>query len=98
LGAGALTVGAYVYWRESGRLTSHGELWEYKRRLAKEMGEWVGDAWARATEMHACLYEGWFSGEDVEASMMRVRQLVEEVASRIRKGKISLGLEQAVLP
>jgi len=86
-GAAALAVKAYAYWRDGKRLTSHGELWEYKRRLIRELGEWVGDAWARATEMHVCFYEGWCSGEDVEASMKHVRKLVREVASRIRKGK-----------
>jgi len=84
-GAAALAVKAYAYWRDGKRLTSHGELWEYKRRLVKEMGEWVGDAWARATEMHVCFYEGWCAGEDVESVVKHVEKLVEEIASRIKK-------------
>ncbi len=84
-GAAALAVKAYAYWRDSKRLSSHGELWEYKRRLIGELGEWVGDAWARATEMHVCFYEGWCAGEDVEAALKHVEKLVREVASRIKK-------------
>ena len=86
-GVAALAVKAYAYWRDGKRLTSHDELWEYKRRLAKEMGEWVGDAWARATEMRACLYEGWCAKEDVEDAYKRIEKLLREVASRIGKGK-----------
>ena len=79
-GSAALAVKAYAYWKEGKRLSSHGELWEYKRRMEKEMGEWVHDAWASATEMHVCFYEGWCNEEDVAEAMERVERLVNEVS------------------
>ena len=84
-GAAALAIKAYAYWRDGRRLTSHGELWEYKRRLAKELGRWVHNSWANATEMHVCFYEGWCAREDIEDALEPVERLVREVASRIRK-------------
>jgi hypothetical protein len=86
-GASALTVKAYAYWRDGKRLTSHGELWEYKRRLEEELGEWIHDSWASATEMHVCFYEGWCAEKDVEEAYKRVEKLVREVASLVEKRK-----------
>lgn len=83
-GAAALAVKAYAEWREGRRLSGHGELWEYKRRMEKDLGEWVHDSWNAAQSMHTCFYEGWCSREDVEKSLKRVQQLVEEVASRMQ--------------
>jgi hypothetical protein len=83
-GAAALAVKAYAYWRDGKRLTSHGELWEYKRRLKDELGEWVHDSWASATEMHVCFYEGWCSERDVEDAYKRIEKLVKEVASLLK--------------
>ena len=82
-GAAALAVKAYASWRDGRRLTSHGELWEYTKRMMAELGEWVYDAWMAATGMHVCFYEGWCSREHVERALERVRRLVEEVASRV---------------
>ena len=79
-GSAALAVKAYAYWKEGKRLSSHGELWEYKRKMEKEMGDWVGDAWGRATEMHVCFYEGWCNEEDVKKAIERVERLVNEVS------------------
>ncbi len=87
-GAAALAVKAYASWRDGKRLTSHGELWEYKRKMVNELGEWVGDAWARATEMHVCFYEGWCARDDVEEAYKRIEKLVREVASRIGEGGV----------
>ena len=84
-GAAALTVKAYAYWKEGKRLTSHGELWEWKRRLEDELGEWVHDSWASATEMHVCFYEKWCAGKDVVTAKKRIEKLVKEVASLITK-------------
>jgi len=86
-GAAALAVKAYAYWSEGKRLTSHGELWEYKRRLEDELGEWVHDSWASATEMHICFYEGWCTEKDLVSAQKRVEKLVEEVASLVEKRK-----------
>ncbi len=88
-GASALTVKAYAYWREGKRLTSHGELWEWKRRLEDELGEWVSDAWAQASAMHTCFYEGWCAEKDIATAEKRVEKLVKEVASLIRRKKPS---------
>jgi len=82
-GAVALTVKAYAYWKDGKRLASHGELWEYKRRLEDELGEWVSDAWAHANTMHTCFYEGWCTKRDVENARRRVEKLVKEVASQV---------------
>ena len=58
-GAAALAVKAYASWRDGRRLTSHGELWEYTRRMMAELGGWVSDAWAQANAMHTRFYEDW---------------------------------------
>ena len=83
-GAAALAVKAYAEWREGRRLVSHGELWEYKRKMESELGGWVFDAWSAAQSMHVCFYEGWCSRGDVEEALKRVRKLVSEVERRIR--------------
>ena len=84
-GAAALSVKAYAYRQEGKGLTSHGELWEYKRLLEESLGEWVSDAWNAATAMHDCFYEGWCSGRDVKTARERVERLVEGVASLLRE-------------
>ncbi len=81
--AAALSIKAYAEWREGRRLVSHGELWEYRRRLEKELGEWVYNAWMTANAMHVCFYEGWCSKEDVERAIRSVGRLVKEVAKRV---------------
>ncbi len=86
-GAAALSIKAYAYWRENRRLSSHRELWEYKRRVAKEIGNWVFDSWASANEMHICFYEGWCECVDVEEASKRIERLVREIASRIKETK-----------
>ena len=83
-GAAALAVKAYAYWRDGRRLSSHGELWEYKRKLEEELGEWVHDACANATEMHVCFYEAWCTKKDASIAYKRIERLVREVAAKIR--------------
>ena len=82
-GAAALAVKAYASWREGRRLTSHGELWEYSKKLINELGEWVRDAWANASDMHTCFYEDWCSEEDVRDALKRIERLVNEITRRI---------------
>jgi HEPN domain-containing protein len=82
-GAAALAVKAYAYWRDGRRLSSHGELWEYKRRLEDELGEWIHDAWMNATSMHVCFYEDWCAERDVEDAYKRIERLVRGVESLI---------------
>ena len=83
-GAAALAIKAYASWREGKRLTSHGELWHYSKKLMDELGDWVSDAWAQAASMHICFYEGWCTQKHVEEAMKRVEKLVKEIAERIR--------------
>jgi len=82
-GAAALAIKAYASWREGKRLTSHGELWHYSKRLMDELGDWVSDAWAQAASMHICFYEGWCTQKHVEEAMKRVEKLVKEVEKRL---------------
>ena len=84
-GAAALAVKAYAYLKEGKRLTSHGELWEWKRRLEGELGEWVSDSWYAASAMHICFYEARCKESDVAAAKKRVERLVREVASLVRR-------------
>jgi len=84
-GAGALAIKAYAYWKDGRRLSSHGELWEYKRGLEEEFGEWISDAWAQASTMHICFYEGWCARKDVENAYKRIEKLIKEVASKIKE-------------
>jgi hypothetical protein len=86
-GAAALAVKAYAYWKEGKRLTSHGELWEYMRVMAKELGSWVRVAWMYANGMHTCFYEGWCAEEDVEDALKNIEKLVREVASLLKEKK-----------
>ncbi len=83
MGCGGIGCKAYAEWREGRRLVSHGELWEYRRRLEREFGECVYDAWMTANGMHVCFYEGWCSKEGVEKAVRSVERVVKEVARRV---------------
>ncbi len=83
-GAAALVVKAYAEWREGRRLTSHKELWEYKRVMERDVGEWVHNAWMNAVGMHVCFYEGWCVGEDVGRALEEIARLVEGVERRVK--------------
>ena len=82
-GSAALAVKAYVSWKDGKRLTSHKELWKYKRKLEEELGDWVYDAWMAANGMHTCFYEDWCTEKDVEEALTRVKKLVEEIKQRV---------------
>ena len=82
-GAAALAVKAYAFWKEGRRLTSHGELWEYKSIMAEELGRWVKESWFAASSMHTCFYEGWCDGGDVEEALRAVERLVKAVAAKV---------------
>ena len=84
-GATALAVKAYAWWKEGRRLTSHGELWEYSKRIMEELGAWVSDSWAQATAMHVCFYEGWCTARHVEEAIKRIEKLLNEVKARVVK-------------
>ena len=82
-GSAALAVKAYAYWKDGKRLASHGELWKYKNKLMRDLGEWVYEAWMVASGMHVCFYEGWCDKEDVERATKWVERLVRGVAKSI---------------
>ena len=82
--AAALAVKAYALWREGRRLSSHGELWEYKDRLAGELGDWVTGVFREASNLHTCFYEDWCTRRDVEEVLDAVRRLVDEVVNAVR--------------
>ncbi|MCD6278231.1 MAG: hypothetical protein J7J11_00960, partial [Desulfurococcales archaeon] len=71
--------------KEGKRLSSHGELWEYKRIMSKELGRWVSNAFYAGQSMHVCFYEGWCAREDIEEAIEQVEKMTREAASRIKK-------------
>lgn len=83
----ALAIKAYAYWRDGRRLVSHGDLWEYKRVLVRELGRWVAGVWYAGQGMHTCFYEGWCTREDVEEVLGDIERLVKEISSRLRAGE-----------
>ncbi len=84
-GAAALALKAHAYARMGKRITSHRELWEYKSRVAKELGDWVLDAWMYANAMHVNFYEGWADKLSVEKALERVEKLVKAIANKLGK-------------
>ncbi len=83
-GAAALAIKAYAYMKEGKRLASHGELWEYKDKVASDLGEWVRDTWVYANSMHTCFYEGWCTRRDIETAIKHVEKLVKEIEKKIK--------------
>ena len=77
-GAAALAIKAYASWREGRRLASHRELWEYSRKVARELGGWVYEAWNQASGVHVCFYEDWCTKEHVEAALRVIQRLIQE--------------------
>ena len=90
-GAAALAVKAYAAQCEGIRLTSHGELWSYTRRLKEDLGPWVYDSWNAATAMHTCFYEGWCTEDHVAEALEKVRRLVVTVREKILGGRVKRG-------
>ncbi len=84
-GACALAIKAYAYAKEGKRLASHGELWEYSRIVAKDLGDWVLDAWAHASSMHINFYEKWATREHVERAFKSIEKLVKVIVDIITK-------------
>ncbi len=85
-GATALAVKAYASWKYGKVLRSHAELWEYKRKMMKEFGEWVNSSWNGGQSMRVCFCEGWCTEEDVGSTLKDIKKLVDEVAKRIKEG------------
>ena len=83
--AAALAIKAYAYAIEGRRLINRGELWQYKDRVAREIGDWIHDAWAHATEMHVNYYEGWATRETVEKAAKRVREMIEAILNKLER-------------
>ena len=64
---------------------SHGELWEYVRFMAREIGSWVREAWMYANRMHICFYEDWCARDDVENALRVLEKPVREIGSLIKQ-------------
>ncbi len=82
-----MSIKAYVLWREGRRITSHGEPWRYKDRVAEELGDRVRDAWYAGHAMHTCFYENLCTRGDVEKALRYAEKLVEEVEARVKRSK-----------
>jgi len=75
-----LAVKAMAFWREGRRLTSHGELWAYVRKLVDESGDReLGRLWRSAVSMHVNFYEGWATLEAVRDALEDARELLERL-------------------
>jgi len=84
-GAVALAIKAYAYRRDGKNQESHRDLWEYKNRVADELGEWVGKVFRESSGLHTCFYEGWCTERDVKEVLVEVEKLVKEIASHVKK-------------
>ena len=78
-GAVALTIKAYAYWKDGRRLKSHRDLWEYKDKVADELGGWVGRLFREASGLHACFYESWYTGRDIEEVIPEAEKLAKKI-------------------
>ena len=79
----ALAVKAYAYWRGGKRLINHGDLWGYIDVMVNELGDCVRDTWNAANSTHTCFYEGWCTIPHVNAAIIRIEKLINEVHSRV---------------
>ena len=84
-GAAALSIKAYAYARERKILEKHVHLWQYKSKVAEELGDWVRVAWLMADSMHKNFYEDLADRKDIECALTEVEKLVKTIASKILK-------------
>ncbi|MEM0450934.1 MAG: PaREP1 family protein [Nitrososphaerota archaeon] len=84
-GAAALAVKAYACAREQRRITSHSELWQYKSRIAEELGDWIHDAWAQADAMYTNFYEGWADKQSIQKALERGEKPTEAIKQKIKQ-------------
>lgn len=82
-GAVALAIKAYAYWKDKRRLKNHRDLWEYKDKVAEELGEWIGRVFREASGLHVCFYEGWCTERDIRAVIPEAEKLVKKIAESI---------------
>ena len=82
-GAVALATKAHAYAKEGRRLASHGEIREYKDKIAERLGGWVIVAFQQASDMHTNFYEGWATRRDVEKAFEAAEKFVEAVSNDI---------------
>jgi len=83
-GACALAIKAYALHREGRKLKSHRELWEYKNRVAKELGDWVRAVFRQANTMHTNFYEDQATKEDIEDVIKEVSKLVSRIKEALK--------------
>ncbi|MDJ0269473.1 MAG: PaREP1 family protein [Aigarchaeota archaeon] len=82
-GAAALAIKAHAYSSEKKRLASHSELWQYKSKIAEELGEWIHDAWAQANAMHTNFYERWADKQSIQKALDSVEKLIEAIYQKV---------------
>ena len=82
--AAAMAVKAHALARDGRVLDGHAELWEYKDEVAKELGEWVKQAFIQAYALHAAPSNALVKG-DVEDVLRDVEALVRRVMGALHR-------------
>lgn len=85
MGALALAVKAYAYWRDGKRLVGHGEMWEYIEISVNDVGEWVRDSWYAGNATNICFYEEWCKPNQAKAAMKHIKKLIKEIKDRFKE-------------
>ncbi len=76
----ALALKNLSYKRESSRLSSHGELWEYVSKLVEEThDEELGRLWRSVSSMHVNFYGGWDTEKHVKGAIEDAESFIEKV-------------------
>ena len=81
--AAVLAVKAYAAWKEGNMLRSYGNVWDYARKLAKELGESFYNAWMHAVSAYACSRELWCTPEQLEDTLNNLYRLIDMIENTI---------------
>jgi len=79
-GACASAIKAYALAKDGIKIESHKDLWTYKNRVARELGEWIRIVFKLADSMHKNFYENLATEEDVRDVLKEVEKLVAEIS------------------
>ena len=82
--AAAMAVKAHALARDGRVLDGHAELWEYKDEVARELGEWVKQAFIQAYALRAAPSNALVKG-DVEDVLRDVEALVRRVMGALHR-------------
>lgn len=83
-GAAILAIEAHSSFVDGKWLSTQKDLWKYKSKLAKRLGEWIHDAWNAAVAMYVSFYEGCADTVSARAAVDRIAKLVKEVEREIQ--------------